>query len=216
MLQSLHAEEQMFQNDNIPLSKRIELFHTLILSRLTYGSETRTCRTLKAKEFLHAAVIRLYKRLLRCSHSAHHTGEWVVTQLGLPTPTELFRQARLRYLGTLHACATNVTWGLINQDSEWCILIQDDLNWMWKQLANSSPLRDPAAHFESWRALWTLHRPYWKDFIKRAVQHAILQRHSQFVVKQGHGFVLDLLQHQDRIAIPDDLPCARLWLSAVC
>ena len=74
--------------------------------------------------------MRLYRRLLGSPFDAHTTDERVLSLLELPSPTELFRQMRLRYIGTLHACSEVVTWDLLNRDQEWCALLQDDLTWM--------------------------------------------------------------------------------------
>lgn len=115
------------------------------------------------------------------------------------------RQARLRYLGTLHACHDIVTWDILNADAEWCGLIKDDLHWMWQQLANSSALQPPDQSFESWRYLWLHHRPYWKGLIKRAIQHAVLQRHNDWVVQHGHQSILDQLYDLRHVSLPRDL-----------
>ena len=48
--------------------------------------------------------------------------------LGLPTPTELLRRARLRYLGILIHCGAHAEWGLLSQDQQWINLVQDDLD----------------------------------------------------------------------------------------
>ena len=159
---------------------------------------------MRSKEFLHAAIMKLYRRLLCCPHDDHSTDEEVLVKLHAPSPTELLRQVRLRYLGTLHACAHVVTWDLLNRDSEWCALVQDDLAWMWQQLSNSSGLSAPSQGLTAWQYLWQYHRSYWKGLIKRATQHAILQRHNQWVVKQGHQLVLDMLHDRGHVELPSE------------
>ena len=183
----------LYHNQDIPLQKRTQLFNTLILSKLLYGCESWVFRDMRSKEFLHAAIMKLYRRLLCCPHDDHSTDEDVLVKLHAPSPTELLRQTRLRYLGTLYACSHVVTWDLINRDSEWCALVQDDLAWMWQQLSNSSGLPAPSQGLTAWQYLWQYHRSYWKGLIKRAFHHAILQRHNQWVVKQGHQIVLEML-----------------------
>lgn len=194
----------IFQNTTIPLIKRIELFRTLVISKLTYGSESWVLVDRRSKEFLHAAIMRLYRRLLNIRPDQHCPDVQILNQLQLPTPTELLRQARLRYLGTLHACTEVVTWDLLNHDQSWCDLIRDDLMWMWTQLSNSSSLPSPHSNLDPWRYLWTFHRSYWKGLIKRAMQHAILQRHNTEVVRQGHAKVLNLLRSSGKVQLPSD------------
>ena len=194
----------IYQNSAIAISKRVQLFNTLILSKLIYGCESWVLQDMKSKEFLHSAVMRLYRRLLSCKPDDKHSDDWILKTLQLPSPTELLRQARLRYLGTLHACSDVVSWDLLNRDAEWCALIRDDLMWMWQQLERSSSLVAPDQHFDSWRYLWLYHKSYWKGLIKRAVQHSILQRHNEWVVQQGHQCILDCLyDHEHILPAPD-------------
>ena len=120
--------------------------------------------------------------------------------LGLPTPTELLRRARLRYIGILIHCGAYAEWGLLSQDHEWICLIQDDLVWMWNQLCRSSELRDPAVHFDQWLYLMRHHRGYWKRLINRAVRHAILQRRSRLGVVKLHRRSFAVLQAAGRLA----------------
>ena len=211
----------LYHNPDIPLLKRTQLFNTLILSKMLYGCESWVLRDRRSKEFLHAAIMKLYRRILRCPHDEHCTDEWVLSKLHMPSPTELLRQARLRYVGTLHACSHVVTWDLLNQDSEWCALIQDDLAWMWKQLSNSSNLSPPNQGLAAWSYLWQYHRNYWKGLIKRAVQHAVLQRHNGWVVKQGHQTVLDILQKHGHVVLPPEtnrrpVPCMQAYGCFAC
>jgi len=197
----------IYQNQAISLQKRVQLFNTLIMSKMTYGCESWVFREKKAKEYLHAAIMRLYRRLLGCKPDDHHTDDWVLKAVSLPSPTELMRQARLRYLGTLHSCADVVTWALLNRDEEWCALVKDDLAWMWRQLSNSSSLPPPDQNLDAWRYLWLYHRPYWKGLIKRAIQHAILQRHNEWVIQSGHQSILDCLyDHGHLVPLPDTHP----------
>lgn len=63
----------------------------------------------------------------------------VLAELELPSPDELLRRARLRYLVVLLNCGLPTIWSMFNRDTQWCqALEQDDLVWMWTQLRNSS------------------------------------------------------------------------------
>ena len=193
----------IYQNSAISLQKRVQLFNTLIMSKLIYGCESWVLRDMKSKEFLHAAIMRLYRRLLSCKPDEQLSDVWILKTLQLPSPTELMRQARLRYLGTLHACSDVVTWDLFNKDKEWCALVCDDLQWLWKQLENSCNLPAPETNLEPWRYLWKYHRSYWKGLIKRAIQHSILQRHNDWTVQQGYQTILECLHEHEHILPPD-------------
>ncbi|CAL1128154.1 unnamed protein product [Cladocopium goreaui] len=105
----------VFQNQQLPLDKRIDLFQSLVMSKLSYAMETWKLQDWQTREYVHAAIMRLYRRLLKAAQMSEQ------------------------------AC-----WGLLNQDQAWLDLVQDDLVWMWHQLANTSALGDPAQHFERW------------------------------------------------------------------
>ena len=68
----------------------------------------------------------------------------VLDQLGLPSPSELLRVSRLRYLRTLVASGHVVQWGLLNMDHNWVCLVADDLKWIVEKLWNSEALRTMA------------------------------------------------------------------------
>jgi hypothetical protein len=174
------------------MSKRVELFRTLILSKLLYAAESWVLHEAKMRHYIHVALIRLYKRLIR--DCTGHLGDADVLWLtGLPDPAELLRQCRLRHLGGLYSCGSTAAWGLINQDLAWCGLVRDDLSWMWQQLCHSSSLPDPLAHFGDWVYLMQNHRRYWKRLIRRAIDHAGAQRKNLYIVERLHWDILTTL-----------------------
>ena len=61
----------LYQNSCFPMAKKRELFHSVILSRLLYGSETWVTTDQKTRDHLHGSLIGLYKRLLKCSAGDH-------------------------------------------------------------------------------------------------------------------------------------------------
>jgi len=118
------------------------------MSKLSYAMETWTLQDWQTREYVHAAIMRLYRRLLKAAPDEHLSDDMILVTLGLPSPTEVFQHARLRYLATLMQVGEQACWGLLNQDQAWLDLVQDDLVWMWQQLANTSALGDLAQHFE--------------------------------------------------------------------
>jgi len=105
---------------------------------------------------------------------------------GLNSPTEILRIARLRYLGTLYRCQDLVPWGLLNSDKAWTRLLADDLEWMWHQLKAASALPHPAERLEPWEMIWCHHQSYWKRLVRRAGEHALLQRQRRHRVGYFH------------------------------
>ena len=192
----------IFRNPDIPFAKRSELFETLVLTRLLYGSETWTFANPKQYDTYHSAIMRLYKRLLRLHPQEHVTDDEVLHRAGLPHPHDLLRRQRLRYLATLHACGDAVPWGLLTQDAQWTHIMKDDLQWMYQQLHHTTKLSDPNLNFQPWRALLQHHRGYWKRLVRRASRHAILQHAKDAAVTTLHQDCLHHLNDRGTLSIP--------------
>eukprot|EP00435_Cladocopium_sp_Y103_P053323 s964_g17.t1 len=188
----------LFRNSAIQFSKKVELFHCLVLSKFLYGTESWVITDQHTKTHLHSALMRLFRRLLTHGGDCHLTDEQILFETGLPSPTELLRIQRLRYLGTLLACRGLVDWGLLNNDHSWMTLLEDDLHWLWFQLQGATHLRDPKDHIEEWLFIAQTHRSYWKRLIRRGSHHAVRQRakeqrlisfHRDFIAHAAaHGF----------------------------
>ena len=178
----------LFCNPMLDQKTRTQMFESIVCSALAYGSESWCFNTVADRHHIHVGIIKLYKRLLRRTPPKDDglNDEETCDALGLPTPTELLRRARLRYLGLLVHCDLHAEWGLLSQDHDWICLLQDDLAWMWNQLYRSTELRDPAVHFDHWLYLMRHHRGYWKRLINRAVRHAIRQRKNYLCVVHLH------------------------------
>jgi hypothetical protein len=103
----------VFQNQQLPLDKRIELFQCLVMSKLSYAMETWTLQDWQTREYVHAAIMRLYRRLLKAAPDEHLSDDMILVTLGLPSPTEVFRHARLRYLATLMQVGEQACLGIV-------------------------------------------------------------------------------------------------------
>ena len=153
------------------------------------------CKTW-TKEYLHSAIIKLYKRLLRCSADDHILDEEVLHRLAMPSPVTLLRVKRLSYLSSLLNSGPSAHWGLLNQDQTWLDLIRDDLQWMGDHLANSCNLGNPFEHTDRWLEIMRYHRGYWKRLIRRAREHSILLNSRNFLCVAAHLRVRTMLQEQ--------------------
>ena len=184
----------IYQNEGIHHDKRGEIFNSLILSRLLFGSETWFIRDQKTKDYLHCAIIRLYKRLLKCSSDAHMSDAEVLHLTGMPAPATLLRLRRLSYLGSLLTIGSLAHWGLINRDQAWLDLVKDDLQWLWDQLSNTCQLGNPFDHTARWIEVIRHHRGYWRRLLRRAREHSILVASRQWVCVGAYIRVRSLLQ----------------------
>ena len=145
----------VFQNPKSTGNKRAEIFSSLILSRLLYGSDSWCLAEQKPKDYLHGAIIRLYRRLLKVGHTEHLTDAEIIHRAGLPEPTVLLRVRRPGYLGSLLSVGDSAHWCILNQDSYWINLLRDDFLCHWEQLRNSCHLGHPEEHKENGRTLNT-------------------------------------------------------------
>eukprot|EP00435_Cladocopium_sp_Y103_P027077 s1060_g6.t1 len=163
----------LYQSKHFDLAKKRQLFESLVLSRLLYGSETWVFSDAKTSAQFHGGVINLYKRLLGLPPDLHAADDDVLFQVGMLAPLDLLRQRRLRYLGSLFAIGSTAHWGLLNQDGPWLRLLQEDLAWVWQQLHHCSDLGDPREHLPRWLEIIQWHRSYWKRLVRRACMHAV-------------------------------------------
>lgn len=179
------------------------MFESLVLSTLTFGMESWHIPDQRSKLLLHHGIMRLYKRFLKLPHDAQVTEEQVLARVELPSPSELMRRARLRYLCTLYQCEEAVEWGLFHQDLHWRELVRDDLNWMWHQLQHSSSLQNPALHFPAWEYLLRHHGGYWKRLVARAFRHAAMQLKNRVWIADFHQRIFHNLQEHGRLQTPE-------------
>ena len=184
---------QLFQNPKIAVHRRRELFNTLILSKLSYGLESWTFATQSLVDYVHGAVIRLYKRFLRIPADQHVDDFEVLARAGMPSPKTIFRRAGLRYLLTLLNCESSTSWGLLSQDTQWQRMITDDMEWLWQYVCRTSSLRDPRQHPEEWLYIMRYHKKYWKTLVQRATCLDIQKNSDQWQLRVMHATVFDQL-----------------------
>lgn len=194
----------LFQNKGLTLTRRRELFRTLILSKLLYGAESWTLRDPRDRHYLHSALMRLYGRLLPHQAQLPRSDDEILALTGLPDPATALRLCRLRlcrlrHLGLLYKCADTACWGLLNADLDWVQLIRDDLLWMYGQLCNTSTLPCPQQDLRRWEYIMRHHPNYWKRLIRRAGDHDAGQKHNTHIVTQFHREVLEVLHEAGRL-----------------
>jgi len=184
----------LYHNENIPLHKKVEIFNTLVVTKLQYGADSWVAHDARTMKKFETAVLKLYQRLLKWPHDGHHSNSEVLATIQQPAPVVLLRRARLRYLATLFQCGVPDVWHLLGEDSHWIQLIEDDMIWMWNQLHHSSSLKDPRQHAQQWFDLLQHHPKYWKRLLNRACHHDMLQRCKAFHVVAFHDRIQQRLQ----------------------
>jgi len=196
----------LYHNPHFQMEKKKELFQSLILSRLLYGSETWTFPDQKTREYLHGSIIGLMKRLLHRPGHCPVSDEEVLVQTRMPSPSTLLRIRRLRYLGSLFAVEATACWGLLNQDQAWLELVQDDFRWLWHQLHHSCNLGDPSIHLPRWLEIIQYHRGYWKRLLRRATEHSIGVQEREFRIATAHVGFMDSLKKGGFVEEDEPIP----------
>lgn len=183
----------VYHNKEIEQAKRMELFQTLVMTKLLYGAESWLALDAKTQQRFHAHVISLYKRLAKLPQDGHFSDDEVLVTVHMLSPTELLRRARLRYLGTLIRAGLPDAWTVLSLDSEWRTLLEEDMIWMWDQLKRASDLGDPRSHYPQWLLLMQMHPGHWKRLIRRACEHCMMQRQKRVQVRQLHSEALSAM-----------------------
>ena len=191
----------LFQNKTLSWTKRKELFNSLVISKVLYGSETWEADQKEVATRFHKGVMKLYRRLLQVKHDDQRTDEDILERGDLLSPQILLRRARLRFLATLYRCANVVPWELLHMDLQWKSLIRTDISWMYEQLSNSSDLPDPQVNFHPWLNILQNFSKYWKRLVSRATEHARLQTCNSFRTRQLHEDILSTLEHYGDLAV---------------
>jgi hypothetical protein len=175
----------IYHNKAILWEKRVELFQSLVLTKLLYGAESWIATDAKTQEKFRVYVIGLYKRLARLPRDGHFTDEAILAKVALPSPDELLRRARLRYFATLVKADFEDAWTMLAIDTEWRSLLK-----------NASSLQDPRQHYPQWLLLIQTSPRYWKRLVRCAGEHAVLQRcKKQHQVKDFHVQALERIWH---------------------
>ena len=85
---------------------------------------------------------------------------------------------------------------MLNKDSPWLELVEDDFRWLFYQLEDATHLKNPTTHIEDWLAVAQHHRGYWRRLIRRASAHACQQRDREQSLIDFHAGILLQMQRQ--------------------
>lgn len=180
----------LFQNSALSIEKRTQLFMTLVASKITYGTESWVLDTDSSNTYFHGAIVRLYRRLAKCPPDSAIQDDEIMVQMNLPSPADLLRISRLRYLALLYRCEDVTPWALLRADDQWTQQIRQDLQWLWQLLEKTTTLRNPDEHFPAWEYVLRYHRSYWKTLLQRALQLSQLHRQDDILLRRLHHDVL--------------------------
>ena len=197
---------QLFSNRQMKLTIKVQFFHSLIRSTITFNSATWLPQTKKQYNQVHNGFQKLYKRLA-VAHFGREAIEWstmkVLAELSLPEPDVLLRNARLRYWMQVVRTGQAHFWAMIQTEQRWFAQLQDDFLWLQTRCPEETIpqlCQETRDEICAWAFQAVRH---WKSVVRRAVCRAIAQQKRQFQWENWHKQALaDLIDHQ---MIPTEL-----------
>ena len=210
---------QLFANRALPLTKKVQLFQSLILNAVIFGSPLWRSATMKQWRQIEHGFSRLYKRLC-VNHFGKSAVEWsndrILTTLELPSAEEVLRLSRLRYLGQLVISGQPHVWALIQEEVKWWCLVQEDLQW-WRQFCPEDDM--PLGESNEWDELVqsiSSHPGVWKRRLKKAIRRAVAFRRRCFEWNEWHRWTFQYLQEHGAIGNEVVPPKPTEWFCLCC
>ena len=170
----------VYQQTALPLADRVTFFEACILSVVYYNSGTWTAIHPQEWKTFERGVISLYKRLIAkdVDHEVlrHMTNDDVCNYIGLPSPSELLRLARLRYYGSTILNGPDALWGLIAAESLWHACVREDLTWLHEVTVGRNQRPTPAEDPDHWQQIALCSPGKWKGLVQKARLHLVAIR----------------------------------------
>ena len=189
----------IFANRKLPISARLQLFQSLILSRLLYGCAVWTDVPQALVKKLESTIIQYYRRI-------YDEGFWNQSQLTddefrrsqrLPSFRQFWAQHKLVYLQHVaqHGKVFHKALLLRELQAErgWLFEIQHDLDWLHtiRPLPFALP-QDRQSWFQAWECLRDC-KP-WKSWIRKAGAKHLMQEKLAWEVSTYHASIVSELQ----------------------
>jgi len=189
----------IYGQSKLTCQRRVQLFKTLVLTSLMYNIAVWPPLTKQEHTQFVNGLLSLYSSLAYAIFGPEAftwRDERILSRLGLPSPNEVFHMARLRYLQHIILQGDSVIWTVLQLESSWLSLIDQDLAWLRGQAPWRVPQTDPRDSWDSWNVLIRT-GGQWKNLVNKAGVHAQLQRRRQSDWYDWHRAFLDMLSaHQ--------------------
>ena len=189
----------IYGQSKLTCQRRVQLFKTLVLTSLMYNIAVWPPLTKQEHTQFVTGLLSLYSSLAYAIFGPEAftwRDERILSRLGLPSPNEVFHMARLRYLQHIILQGDSVIWTVLQLESSWLSLIDQDLAWLRGQAPWRVPQTDPRDSWDSWNVLIRT-GGQWKNLVNKAGVHAQLQRRRQSDWYDWHRAFLDMLSaHQ--------------------
>ena len=192
-------KKPLFLNKRLPVAARIQLFQSLILSRLLYDCAVRT-------DVPNALIKKLETTLIAYYRQIHDVGFWNQDHVTddsfrraqqLPTFRQFWARHKLTFLQHIAQFGSVFHKSLLFRElctgRGWLFEMRDDLEWLgtFRQLPFELP-HDRPSWITVWEALRSC-RP-WKAWIRKACAKHLVQEQIAWEVSTQHTIILDELR----------------------
>ena len=192
-------KKPLFLNKRLPVAARIQLFQSLILSRLLYGCAVWT-------DVPNALIKKLETTLIAYYRQIHDIGFWNQDHVTddsfrrahqLPTFRQFWARHKLTFLQHIAQFGSVFHKSLLLRElctgRGWLFEMRDDLEWLgaFRQLPFELPHDRP-----SWVSVWDALRSCrpWKAWIRKACAKHLVQEQIAWEVSTQHTIILDELR----------------------
>eukprot|EP00435_Cladocopium_sp_Y103_P044269 s3048_g12.t1 len=189
---------RILTNRHLPCKLRLQLFHSLILSKLYFSIGSWHTPPGRLLQRMKMAVVRMFRKILGASTVAKCSATQILAKAGLFEPRTTLAVERLLYAQRLFHHGPAFLQLMIHEehqrcDDSWPAGLRHDLQWLYGVESTPDPLLLSMDHSEL-IDYWQSHSSIWKSRIHRAGRRHLFQESMMLEVQQWHAKIFDVLR----------------------
>ena len=190
-------KRKIFSNKFLSLKHHGQLLQCLIYSVLRWNYGAWPCLDEWAFRRYSSTTMILAKKICyanqRCDDVWTRSSRRILADLHVSSPQEALHVARLGFFTTAFHTAPDCLWTMAAAERSWINQIDEGLQWMWAQLQNTVTCSNFVDFVQSWTNQVATRQRTWRGWVKRAEQHAVLQRVNEELIVRWHSDFFDKL-----------------------
>ena len=187
----------IFGNQKMLLSKKMQLFASLVISALHYNLAV----WMPFNKTIMSNFTRKLNGLLRrvaFMHFGLAVKEWRQQELHVKMqvlpPVEQLHTARLRYLHHLITAGDTVLWAILQQNPDWWNEVARAVQWMQNQRRAPLPFPGLLEDWDAWKTYIAHSKGRWMSIVGKAGKHVLAQAELHQNWDKWHYEAISLLQ----------------------
>ena len=188
-------KKKLFQSPAIQLETRTQLMTPFVLSIASFGMGTWVTYTKADEKKAAHRLLNMYKHLLRPNFDYTKVNEMsadeVIARTQLPDFATCLHIARLRHLAQILQHGPEILWAMIEIEQTWLSRLGESLDWLYNQLCSTINLPHPREDWQPWQDLICRQPSRWKNLLKRAQLHSILQQSTRWSNRFWHSLSME-------------------------